>query len=50
MNENLILKEDTIINRIYMIRGMRVMLDRDVQRGNETFKKTSKAEHGPISR
>ncbi len=30
MNENVILKEDTIINRIYMIRGMKVMLDRDL--------------------
>jgi hypothetical protein len=30
MNENLILKEDAIINRIYMIRGMKVMLDRDL--------------------
>jgi uncharacterized membrane-anchored protein YjiN (DUF445 family) len=30
MNENLILKEDTIINRIYMIRGMKVMLDKDL--------------------
>jgi len=30
MTDNLILKEDTIINRIYMIRGMRVMLDRDL--------------------
>jgi hypothetical protein len=30
MNENLILKEDAIINRIYMIRGMKVMLDSDL--------------------
>lgn len=30
MTDNLILKEDAIINRIYMIRGMRVMLDRDL--------------------
>ena len=30
MNEKLILKEDTIINRIYMIRGMKVMLDKDL--------------------
>jgi hypothetical protein len=30
MNEKLILKEDTIINRIYMIRGMKVMLDNDL--------------------
>jgi phage regulator Rha-like protein len=30
MNEKLILKEDSIINRIYMIRGMKVMLDRDL--------------------
>ncbi len=30
MKEEIILKEDTIINRIYMIRGMKVMLDRDL--------------------
>ncbi len=30
MNEKLILKEDAIINRIYMIRGMKVMLDKDL--------------------
>jgi hypothetical protein len=30
MNENVILKEDAIINRIYMIRGMKVMLDNDL--------------------
>ena len=30
MTDNLILKEDTIINRIYMIRGMRVMLYREL--------------------
>jgi hypothetical protein len=30
MNENVILKEDAIINRIYMIRGVKVMLDRDL--------------------
>jgi hypothetical protein len=30
MNEKLILKEDAIINRIYMIRGMKVMLDNDL--------------------
>jgi hypothetical protein len=30
MNEKLILKEDTIINRIYLIRGMKVMLDNDL--------------------
>jgi hypothetical protein len=30
MNENVTLKEDTIINRIYLIRGMKVMLDSDL--------------------
>ena len=30
MNENVILKEDAIVNRIYLIRGMKVMLDRDL--------------------
>jgi phage regulator Rha-like protein len=30
MNENVILKEDAIANRIYLIRGMKVMLDRDL--------------------
>ena len=30
MNENLILPENAIINRIYLIRGMKVMLDRDL--------------------
>jgi hypothetical protein len=30
MNENVTLKEDAIINRIYLIRGMKVMLDRDL--------------------
>jgi hypothetical protein len=30
MNEKLILKEDSIINRIYLIRGMKVMLDSDL--------------------
>ena len=30
MNEKIILKEDSIIKRIYMIRGMKVMLDRDL--------------------
>lgn len=30
MNENVILKEDAIINRIYRMSGMKVMLDRDL--------------------
>jgi hypothetical protein len=30
MNENVILKEDAIVNRIYLIRGMKVMLDNDL--------------------
>jgi len=30
MNENLILPEDAIINRIYLIRGMKVMMDKDL--------------------
>jgi len=30
MNENLILPEDAIINRIYLIRGMKVMMDSDL--------------------
>jgi hypothetical protein len=30
MNDNVTLKEDAIINRIYLIRGMKVMLDRDL--------------------
>jgi hypothetical protein len=30
MNENLILPEDAIINRIYLIRGKKVMIDRDL--------------------
>jgi hypothetical protein len=30
MNENVTLKEETIINRIYLIRGEKVMLDKDL--------------------
>jgi hypothetical protein len=30
MNENVTLKEDTIINQIYLIRGVKVMLDSDL--------------------
>ena len=30
MNENLILPEDAIVNRIYLIRGKKVMIDRDL--------------------
>jgi len=30
MNENLILPEDAIINRIYLIRGMKTMMDSDL--------------------
>ena len=46
MNENLILPEDTIINRIYLIRGMKVMLDKDLAEFKDLIKdKIQKAQN-----